>query len=377
MEKEKYLKALKEITDWDQKKYTNLVSPKLDEKQIRLITNPFQQFSTKTDLMAIHWHPENVPIELVEKRINKMFPNREEEIIIPTQHNEILSYGPYAGVEVDCYSKDFNRKVQLLFHFSKKRIVKADILKGMIEHTQKYRAGQLFSFIETIINPKFIDKFEEAIKNTEAETAVVEFTKNYTTKLDKLIKKNIDVTPAQSIKNKLLVNYFRSLKKFYPPHLVNKAILLLKETKKVVKANFPLDYFYEINEIIEEARSAGAGIIVPHPEQFWPVLLADYDIDGYEVWNPQSREFTEFLINVIIKKNSSSKRFSRPLLITMGDDTHLGEKIRPAEEQDPEKVAREIGYQPAWQEAEVKKNLILGGFTLKKIIKEYKSRIAL
>ena len=377
MNKEIYKKHLNEITDWDQKKYEDLVSPHLNEEQVKIITNPSTHYEERNDFLAIHWHPENVPIELVKKRIQTMFPNRLEELIIPTQHNEILSYGEYAGAEVDCYSKDFNRKVQLLFHFGKKKVKEAHVLKGMIEHTRKYRSGQLFNFIETIINPKFIEKFEEAIRNTEAEEEVVTFTKSYTAKLNKLIKKNMAQTSSQAIKNKLLVNYFRSLKNFYDSHFINKAILLLKETKKIVKANFPLDYFYETNEIIEEARSVGAGIIVPHPEQFWPVLLADYDIDGYEVWNPQSREFTEFLINVINKKNSLGKKSDRPLLITMGDDTHLGEKIRPLEEQDQDKASREIGYQPAWQEAEVKKSLVLGGFSLKKIIMEYKSRIAL
>ncbi len=44
-------------------------------------------------------------------------------------------------------------------------------------------------------------------------------------------------------------------------------------------------------------------MVIPHPEQFWPILLADYDVDGYEVWNPQSREYTDFLIRALDNQN--------------------------------------------------------------------------
>jgi len=130
-----------------------------------------------------------------------------------------------------------------------------------------------------------------------------------------------------------------------------------------------------VNEIIEEARGLDGGVIVPHPEQFWPVLLADYDVDGYEVWNPQSREFTEFLIQTVIRKNKAGQG-GRRLLVMMGDDTHLSEKILDPEQQDPDKAAREIGHQPPWDDKAVRKILNMGDFDKRKVIDEYQSRLA-
>jgi hypothetical protein len=79
--------------------------------------------------------------------------------------------------------------------------------------------------------------------------------------------------------------------------------------KALVKVEFSLKYFYRTSEVIEEARALGAGIVIPHPEQFWPILLKEYDVDGIEVWNPQSRRYTEFLISVLNRRNQ--KRGSR------------------------------------------------------------------
>ena len=59
----------------------------------------------------------------------------------------------------------------------------------------------------------------------------------------------------------------------------------------------------------------------------------------------------------------------------MGDDTHMGEKIKRIEMQDTEKAAREIGYQPAWEDIAIQKILNLGNFNKQTIINEYKSRL--
>lgn len=88
--------------------------------------------------------------------------------------------------------------------------------------------------------------------------------------------------------------------------------------------------------------------MIPHPEQFWPILLAEYDVDGIEAWNPQSQEYTEFLINVVNLKNKTQLSGQRPILIFMGDDCHLSEKIKEPQNQNKEKVKREVGFQPAW-----------------------------
>jgi hypothetical protein len=120
----------------------------------------------------------------------------------------------------------------------------------------------------------------------------------------------------------------------------------------------------------------GAGIVVPHPEQFWPILLAEYDVDGYEVWNPQSQRYTDFLISVVNRKNRERTVTQRSLLIFMGDDTHMGEKIKEPKFQDKEKAGREIGYQPVWDDLNIRKRLIKAQVNISSVIDEYRLRLA-
>ena len=127
--------------------------------------------------------------------------------------------------------------------------------------------------------------------------------------------------------------------------------------------------------MIEEVRALGGGIVIPHPEQFWPILLAEYDVDGYEVWNPQSRRYTEFLIDVVNNKNSRVSNYSRRLLVFMGDDTHMSEKIKPPEAQNRTKAAREIGFQAAWEDLAIRKKLILAKMDRASVIREYAARL--
>jgi hypothetical protein len=178
------------------------------------------------------------------------------------------------------------------------------------------------------------------------------------------------------LKNKILRFYFELLRDHYDHRLIDHAQAFLHGTKKLVKANFALSYFYRTEEILEEIRSLGGGVVIPHPEQFWPILLAEYDVDGIEVWNPQSREFTEFLVNVVNRENRSRRRGQRPLLVFMGDDTHFGEKLLEPEHQDPAKAGRELGVQPAWDDPAIRKSLIVANVDRRKLISEYKSRLA-
>ncbi len=152
--------------------------------------------------------------------------------------------------------------------------------------------------------------------------------------------------------------------------------MFLKAVKKIVKRQFSPSHFYDTQEIIEEVRGLGGGLVVPHPEQFWPILLADYDVDGYETWNPQSRQFTDFLITVIRRQNERRAHHGRSLLVFMGDDCHMGAKLRTPVGLNEEKVMREIGYQPAWDEPAIRKTLILSGINRRTVIEEYKARLS-
>lgn len=365
----------RDIQESDQQEYLQLISSDLTPEQESIIARPVEKYPRQRELLAIHWHPENVPIPLVEQRLSLMFPNAGETLVIPTQHNILMSYGPYTGVEVDCYDPSFNRKVQLLFHFQSAKLKKADVLKSMLAHTFKYRSSQLFEFIDTIIEPQWQDRVDKAAAQTGADENLVEFVRIYTRKLHQLIEKNYTITPPDAIKNKLVRNYFETLSDHYDRRIIERAQIFLTAIKKIVKANFSLHYFYESREIIEEARSLGAGIVIPHPEQFWPILLAEYDVDGYEVWNPQSQEYTKFLIDVVRQQNKTRPAGKNELLIFMGDDTHLSEKIKEPRFQMPDKANREIGIQPAWDDLEISKSLNLANFNRAKMIQAYKERL--
>ncbi len=375
VEKKAYLEAKHEITAWDREVFKSLISVELTENQISAVLSPEIVFPRQKNVLAIHWHPETVPLDLIQQRLELLYPNKEKALVIPTQHNELLSYGRFSGVEIDCYAREFNLKIQLLLHFEKSRAESADTLKAVLAHTFKYRSTQLFDFIDLIIDQKRENLLREAVHETGCGSEVVNFTKIYVTKLKNLIEMHYAEIPPIALKNKLLRFYFQHLREYFEDKLVDRAQVLLNAVKKIMKRNFKLDYFYEVQEIIEEVRGIGGGIIVPHPEQFWPVLLADYDVDGYEVWNPQSREFTDFLINVVRRKNETRSYRERPLLVTMGDDCHLGDIIAPQLYKREEKKVREVGYQEAWEDFAVKKNLIMGGFTIEKIIEEYRQRL--
>lgn len=364
-----------EITEEDRRRFFHIISTDLSPAQQDQVVTPAVVLPRQSDVMALHWHPEFVPMELISRRIEATFPNRKDDLIIPTQHNVLMGYGPYSGVEVDCYSRGFNRKVQLLLHFETERLGEATVLRSALEHTRQYRSSQLFDFINTIITP-VEERLEIAARETGAERELVDFVRHYTVKINRLLEDNLAVIPRDVIKNKLLRNFFDSLRADFGDALINRAQAFLKQVKVEVKKNFSPRFFYRTSEIIEEARALGAGIVIPHPEQFWPILLAEYDVDGYEVWNPQSQEFTEFLIATVTKKNRQAGLSRRRLLVFMGDDTHMGEKVKPPAEQDPVKAAREIGVQPAWDDLSIRKKLIVAQMDRHNVIEEYRARLA-
>ncbi|GAB6097029.1 hypothetical protein JCM14469_32830 [Desulfatiferula olefinivorans] len=363
------------ITEEDHSRFLAVVSDELTDDQRNRAETPEATYPNQPVVMALHWHPEHVAMELIESRIRNLYPAMRESLIIPTQHNVIEQVGEYAGVEVDCYSKGFNQKVQILLHFERKNLDRADVLRSMLAHTFKYRSSQLFDFIRAVVKPDDAI-IQRALKVTPVDKKVIQFTRVHVQKIDDLLRIHGDRIPPAMIKNKVIANYFEALKPVYGSQLTDNALAFLKAVKAQVKASFPLHYFYRTSEIIEEARRLNAGIVIPHPEQFWPILLADYDVDGYEVWNPQSSRYTEFLISVLDKKNRQAGPSKRRLLVFMGDDTHMGEKIKSPAMRDAVKAQREIGYQPPWDDDSIRKRLIVAGFSRDRVIEEYRSRLA-
>ena len=366
--------ASEETTEADRDRFFQVVSTDLEPWQIDQVTQPSAVHVRQEALLAVHWHPEFVPMEHIRTRVNAMFPNRKDELLIPTQHNELLSWGDYSGVEVDCYASGFNRKVQLLLHFANERVEEAGVLKSMLAHTFKYRSGQLFEFMHTITKPDE-ERIHKAAKETGADKELIEFVRVNVAKIEQMLDAEWTNVPRLSVKNKLLRNWFDSMRPDIGDNAVDRVQAYLKAVKRLVKQGFNLSFFYRASEVIEEVRGLGGCVVIPHPEEFWPVLLAGYDVDGIEVWNPQSQEYTEFLISVVNEQNGR-RSGDRETLIFMGDDCHMGEKTKPVDQQDAAKAAREIGLQPAWDDLSIRKKLIVNGVSRRSTIKQYKERLA-
>ena len=367
----------REVTEEDTQIYRELVSTELSAEQVRQVEEPPFVYERQRSVLAVHWHQEFVPLQHVRTRVQTLFPNREEDLIIPTQHNVLSSWDAYTGVEVDCWSAGFNRKVQLLIHFANERIEgRGDVFRAMLDHTFKYRSSQLFEFLDTLLDPRFQDRVDEAASETWSDEDTVEFTRIHAARLKELIEQGHPITPADMIKNKLLRNYMDRWRDRYGDALIDHVQVFLKSLKGIVKRNFALDYFYRTEEVIEEVRGLGGCIVIPHPEQFWPVLLDDLDVDGIEAWNPQSFEYTAFLIDVVVRKNATRAHHDRPILITMGDDCHMGEKVKEPRHQDAAKAGREIGVQPPWDDLNIRKNLIVAKADRSNLIREYRARLA-
>lgn len=365
--------ASEEITQEDQDRFFRVVSTDLEQWQIDQVVTPKDVYVRQEVLLAAHWHPEFVSMEHIRQRVDAMFPNRTEELLIPTQHNVLMSWEDYSGVEVDCFSSGFNRKTQLLLHFANDRVKDAGVLKSMLAHTFKYRSGQLFDFMHTITKPTE-DRINEAAKAVGADEDLIEFVRVNVAKIETLLDDNWTEVPRLSVKNKLLRNWFDTMRPELGDTVVDRVQGYLKTVKKIVKRDFDLSFFYRASEVIEEARSLGGCIVIPHPEQFWPILLRNYDVDGIEVWNPQSQEYTEFLISVVNEQNAR-RPADKKMLIFMGDDCHMGEKTKPLDQQDTVKAAREIGYQPAWDDLSIRKKLIVNNISRRTIIRAYKDRL--
>lgn len=401
---EERLRALPEdVTEQEDALFRSLIVTDLAPWQSGQVATPSAVHEAQREVLATHWHPEFVPMALIRQRIEAMFPGREEELIIPTQHNELTSWDGYTGVEVDCYSSGFNQKVQLLLHFESDRVGsdttpaaapaqadapggapapavsapgdKAHTLRSMLAHTRKYRASQLYDYVRAVVRPDD-DVAGPAVRETGADDDVLAFARVMTGKFSRLLETHGADLPEDMIKNKLLRNFIDGLRGEWEDTFIDRVQAYLKAVKEQVKRRFPLGYFYRATEFIEEAHGLGGCVVIPHPEQFWPILLAEYDVDGYEVWNPQSSRYTEFLISVANRKNRGPGRSRREILVFMGDDCHLGEKTRPREQQDTEKAAREVGLQPAWDDPAVRKRLSLTGVSRSSVIREYRARLA-
>ncbi|MEW5721580.1 MAG: hypothetical protein AB1896_00620 [Thermodesulfobacteriota bacterium] len=368
-------RAVGDIGAYDHAVFLDLIDTNLSPEQSGRVAGPWQVLPRQKEVLAVHWHPEWIPLELIARRVSGTFPESRKNLVIPTQHNELMVWGDYAGVEMDCYSSGFNRKVQLLLHFKASRLAGAGALRSMLAQTLKYRSSQLFEFMDSIVLPQCEDRMAQAVAETGASEEVAALARFYTARLRKMFRDHETEIPPIMIKNKLVLEFIQSQRRRHPQALINRALLLVRSVKEIVKRNFSLEHFFRASEVIEEARAWGGGVVIPHPEQFWPILLADYDVDGWEVWNPESQEYTKFLIGALNTQNRIPRSGRKKLLVFMGDDTHMSVKIRDPGSQEPGRLEREVGLQPAWEDMGIREKLRSVGASRLQTIEEYLERL--
>jgi hypothetical protein len=322
--------------------------------------------------MALHFHPEWVPLPLIEKRLALSFPDAADRLVIPTQHNQIMSAGPWAGVEVDVHAPEYGEKIQLLIHLKADRLPRAATFKAMMERTFRYRALQLLDILEALTAPD--EAMAGQVKKAGLDDQALALASAAAGRLWRLIESQgvIGSPRSEMLKNRLLPDFMRERGSEIPPPLLDKALSVVKLVKAMVKKRLDPGRFHTAREVIEEARGLGAGVVIPHPPLFWPALLDNLDVDGWEVWNPSTPKHALFLIDCLGRAPKGRRR----LLALMGDDAHMSSKIRPDVMEDKSYREREIGFQPPWEDPEVQKALAALGQSRERTMDEYRSRLA-
>jgi hypothetical protein len=321
---------------------------------------------------APHFHPEWVPADLVGERLARAFPAARESFAVPTQHNVIASLGPWSGVEADVWSKKCGMKIQLLVHARAGRLEGSSAFRGMVERTFRYRELQLLEILELAARP---DPGAEAeLAKSGFAAPELERAASHLSSLKAMIDASgIASGPgAAMLKNRLATDFIESKERGTDPAGLDRLLSLVNLLKARVKSRPDPARFHEAEEFIEEARGAGAGIVVPHPPRFWPALLAELDADGWEVWNPSTPSHAVFLTECLARRG----RIRRPLLAFMGDDTHMSSKIRPLLTSDKGGGGREIGFQPPWKDPETAAALKAAGQSRRRTMEEYLARLA-
>ncbi len=337
------------VSEKDRAVFQRLTSVELSAEERLMAGTPSRAFPEETEFLAVHWHPEWIPLDLVGERLKKSFPAAANFLSIPTQHNKVMVFGQWAGVEADAYDRDYGQKIQLLVHFRADRLAEAGTFIGMMDRTYNYRAHQLLDILNRLAGPdEAAPRIFKSSKSINSEA--VQMARFYAVRLRTLIEGSglLGSDRDEMLKNRLLTDFMQ--RRVKPKHsaLLEQALFFIKAVKKSVKAELSPDAFYSPQELIEEARSFGAGVVIPHPPVFWPILLSDLDVDGWEVWNPSTPDQAVFLTEALARANERPGR--RKLLAFMGDDTHMSSKIRQAEGDKKTAAGPEIGFQEAWSD---------------------------
>jgi hypothetical protein len=362
-----------EVSDWDEQTYALLVSSRLSPARRHAIAWPRQTYPDQDAVLATHWHPDGVPMELIRHRIGALFPSRTAELVIPTPHNRLAAYGELAGAEIDCYAPEIRDKVQLLIHLPRDRAARATALTGILEQAAETRARLLLRILEELDAAGPTKRLGRVATKITADPSALEFVQLRARKLRALIDRNRSKTPAHVLRPRLFRLYLEALRGQCGDRIADQGQALIRALSKALKRDEPAASFHSIYDIITEVRAARGGVVVPHPQKFPGVLETNYDVDGYEVWSPGWPRKTSALIDAIAERSASRK--ARPFLMFLADDCHLGEKLRPANLRCPKRAAREIGVQAGWDDPAIRSCLERAGVTRRGVIEAYRHRL--
>ncbi len=365
------------ITEEEVLLFDHLTSITLTPEEEELAARPDRVAPEAEQFLAVHWHPEWAPLDLIDRRLKTAFPRADHNLVIPTQHNKIMSFGPWAGVEADVYDRRYGLKVQLLIHFRADKLGRAGVLASMMDHTYNNRAHQLLDILDRLINPEVLpDQVKKSLKCSVDEESIT-MARFYAARLKALIERSGIIGSARDemLKNRLLPDFLLACAGPQQRFQAEQALMFISVVKKSVKAALRPEAFHSPQEVIEEARSLGGGIVIPHPPAFWPILLSNLDVDGWEIWNPSTPRHTLFLLEALNSINEH-RVAKRRLLAFMGDDTHMSAKFRRNLSDEKDSVGREIGFQDTWNQPEVSAALGRAGQGLRRTLDEYRSRLS-
>lgn len=371
-----YRQAVETIGEEDWRCFRHLTSVELNADEKAQAARPDRIDPTADEFLAVHWHPEWAPLDLIDQRLRLAFPSAVRSLVIPTQHNRLMSFRGWAGAEADVYDRQYGLKVQLLIHFPAERLPKASVLTAMMDRTYNYRAHQLLDILRRLAEPdKVSGQVQRSLPYSISPTAL-DMARFYALRLQALIEKSgiIGGPAGEMLKNRLLPDYLAAMESDHPV-IRDQALMFIKTVKKTVKAELNPAEFHSPQEVIEEVRHLGGGVIIPHPPLFWPMLLSDLDVDGWEVWNPSTPKHAIFLTEALARANEG-RTSHRPLLAFMGDDTHMSAKFRLNLSDEKDSARREIGFQDPWTEPAVKAALDRAGQSRRRTLAEYQERMS-
>ncbi|MDR2612170.1 MAG: hypothetical protein LBG06_04840, partial [Deltaproteobacteria bacterium] len=247
--------------DWEI--FRSLTSTELSPEEREAALQPDSSDPQEEICFAPHFHPEWVPLGLIEERLKKAFPAERRRFAVPTQHNVIDSLGPWSGVEADVWSRECGMKIQLLVHVRRERVAGrgGSAFRDMIERTFRYRELQLLEILALARHPdqgtqRELDRagFAEADRATAAR---------YAARLSMMIEvSGIASGPgAVMLKNRLLTDYMERGARGEDLSRLDRLLAMVNLLKARVKSRLDPDRFHEARELIEEARSLGAGIV--------------------------------------------------------------------------------------------------------------------